>query len=54
MEPHEGNPSAGCRYSLRQAGSTFHIGRENSERFGLYAGDMIFNIQNNEYVCVLL
>jgi hypothetical protein len=32
------------RYSLRQAGSTFHIGRENSEKFGLYAGNTIFNI----------
>jgi hypothetical protein len=40
--------TAGRRYSLRQAGSTFHIGRENSEKFGLFAGNMILNIQNNE------
>jgi hypothetical protein len=47
MEPHKAIHAAGCRYSLRQAGSTFHMGRENSEKFGLYAGNMIFNIQDN-------
>jgi len=40
--------AAGRRYSLRQAGSTFHTGRENSEKSSLYAGNMIFTIQNNE------
>jgi hypothetical protein len=40
--------AAGCRYSLRQAASTFHMGRENSAKFGLHAGYMIFNTQNNE------
>jgi hypothetical protein len=42
--------AAGCRYSLRQAGPTFHMGSENSEKFGLHAGNMIFNIQNNEWI----
>jgi hypothetical protein len=48
MEHHKAIHAAGCRYSLRQAGFTFQMGREYSEKLGLYAGNMIFNIQNNE------
>lgn len=40
--------AAVCRYSLRQAGSTFHMARATSAKFGLHEGNMIFNIQNNE------